>query len=76
MKHTNIHSNAQCNLETVNEKTAPERYPFKDMGLGGIEIKKLGINILNKKYDLEGFNIRMNKKKKQERRFLCLIGFL
>lgn len=50
--------------ETVNEKTAPERYPFKDMGLGGIEIKKLGINILNKKYDLEGFNIRMNKKKK------------
>lgn len=48
----------------LSVKTEPEKYPFKDIGLGGIEIKKLNLNILNNKYDLAGFNIRVNKKKK------------
>lgn len=50
--------------ENVDAKTEPEKYPFKDMGLGGIEIKNLKMNILNKKYDLAGFNIRLSNKKK------------
>ena len=53
--------------ENVDVATEPEKYPFKDMGLGGIEIKNLSMNVLGKKYDLAGFNIRLsNKKKKRE----------
>ena len=36
-----------------------EKYPFKDFGLGGVEIKKLNANVLGKKYYLSGFNVRM-----------------
>lgn len=36
-----------------------EKYPFKDFGLGGVEIKKLNANILGKKYSLAGLNVRM-----------------
>lgn len=38
----------------------PEKYPVKDMGLGGIEIKKIQANIFGEKYKLSGFNIRLN----------------
>ncbi len=40
-----------------------EKYPFKDMGFGGVEIKNLDAKILKKRYQLAGFNIRMNEKK-------------
>ena len=50
--------------ENVDDVIEPEKYPFKDMGLGGIEIKKLSMDILGKKYNLSGFNIRLNNKKK------------
>ena len=40
--------------------TVPEKYPVKDMGLGGIEIKKIQANIFGEKYKLSVFNIRLN----------------
>lgn len=46
----------------------PEKYPFKDMGLGGIEVKGLTANLLGKKYELAGFNIRQVAKN-QEREY-------
>ena len=35
------------------------KYPFKDAGLGGVEIKNLTANLLGKTYSLAGFNIRL-----------------
>lgn len=40
----------------------PEKFPVKDMGFGGVEIKNLNANIFGNKYKLAGFNIRMNQK--------------
>lgn len=37
----------------------PDKYPFKDLGLGGVEIKNLSANILGEKYSLAGFHIRL-----------------
>ncbi len=37
----------------------PEKYPFKDMGLGGVEVKNLSANIFGEKYSLDGFHIRL-----------------
>ena len=36
-----------------------EKYPFRDAGLGGVEVKKLVANVLGKKYSLAGFNVRL-----------------
>lgn len=36
-----------------------EKYPLKQIGFGGIEIKNLRANILNNQFDLAGFNVRM-----------------
>ena len=36
-----------------------EKYPFKDAGLGGVEIKKLRVNFLGDVYKLAGFNVRL-----------------
>ncbi|MFQ6702607.1 MAG: AsmA family protein [Alphaproteobacteria bacterium] len=41
-----------------------EKYPFKDAGLGGFEIKNLSANILGEKYSLAGFHIRLMSHKK------------
>ncbi len=38
---------------------APELYPFKDAGLGGVEVKKLSANILGQSYSLAGLNVRL-----------------
>ena len=38
--------------------TTPEKYPFKDMKFGGIEIKHLRANILGHDYKLTGVNVR------------------
>ncbi len=60
----NIEKNAdgQYSFEKQGENKAissgNSKYPFKDMVLGGIEIKKLHANIFGKKYRLAGFNIR------------------
>lgn len=35
------------------------KYPFKDAGLGGVEIKRLRVNFLGDVYTLSGFNIRL-----------------
>ena len=43
----------------TDEEEKIEKYPFKDFGLGGVEIKKLNANILGKKYSLAGLNIRL-----------------
>ncbi len=57
-------SSGQYSLRALNfEKTTgpdatPDKYPFKDAGLGGVEIKDLRANILGEKYSLAGFHIR------------------
>lgn len=38
----------------------PEKYPFKDAGLGGVEIKNIKANLFGKNYEMAGFNIRLN----------------
>lgn len=67
----NIEKNAdgQYSVETIEEDMSgqvaeeivvqPEKYPFKDAGLGGVEIKKIQANILGQKYALAGFHIRL-----------------
>ena len=45
--------------ETATEEKRLEIYPFKDFGLGGVEIKKLKANVLGKKYSLAGLNVRL-----------------
>ncbi len=45
--------------DLTDEEKKIEKYPFKDFGLGGVEIKKLNANILGKKYSLAGLNIRL-----------------
>lgn len=35
-----------------------QMYPFKDPGLGGVEIRNINANLFGKKYTLAGFNIR------------------
>lgn len=42
--------------------SAPDVYPFKDAGLGGLEIKNLNANIFGQKYSMAGFNIRLMHK--------------
>ncbi|MDW2958267.1 MAG: AsmA family protein [Alphaproteobacteria bacterium] len=37
----------------------PEKYPFKDAGLGGVQVINLDVNFLGDKYSLAGFNIRL-----------------
>ncbi|MBR5153885.1 MAG: AsmA family protein [Alphaproteobacteria bacterium] len=51
--------------QTSTEQSAvqtPEVYPFRDAGLGGLEIKKLNANIFGQKYSVAGFNIRLMHK--------------
>ena len=64
----NVEQNAdgKYSVPMLNKKTEAdvdtkkiEKYPFKDFGLGGVEIKKLNANILGKKYSLAGFNVRL-----------------
>lgn len=53
--------------EAKTENSVPDKYPFKDAGLGGVEVKNLSANILGEKYSLEGFHIRlMPHKEKRE----------
>ena len=49
--------------KTQEGKKEPELYPFKDAGLGGVEIKGLDANILGQKYSLAGFNVQLMKRK-------------
>lgn len=37
----------------------PEKYPFHDPGLGGVEIKNLKLNVFGDSYSLAGFNVRL-----------------
>ncbi len=48
-------------VETVKNdvEMVPELYPFKDAGLGGVEVKNLVANIFGERYSLDGFNIRL-----------------
>jgi hypothetical protein len=66
--NVNIEQNAEgkYSVPFFNKKSEPvvdvkkiEKYPFKDFGLGGVEVKKLNANILGKKYSLSGFNVRL-----------------
>ncbi len=53
--------------KNANAKTTVAKYPFKDAGLGGVEIKNLQMNIFGNKYALGGVNIRKSYKgEKQE----------
>ena len=36
-----------------------EKYPFKDAGLGGVEVKNLRANILGNVYSMSGFHVRL-----------------
>lgn len=36
-----------------------EKYPFRDAGLGGIQVKNLRVNFLGDVYSVAGFNIRL-----------------
>lgn len=46
------------NVKSSEIKNTPTKYPFKDAGLGGVEIKNLQANIFGDKYSLSGINIR------------------
>ncbi len=51
---------AQKSLEQDSGQTVqPEKYPFKDAGLGGVEVKNLKANVFGKNYSLAGFHIRL-----------------
>ena len=41
----------------------PDKYPFKDPGLGGVEVKKLSAKIFGHRYSVAGFNVRHIPKK-------------
>lgn len=41
----------------------PNKYPLKQIGFGGVEIKNLKANILDNKFELAGFNVRMIQRK-------------
>lgn len=51
--------------EQGNVVKEPEKYPFKDAGLGGVQILNLKINFLGDKYSLAGFNIRLMPNKNE-----------
>ena len=42
---------------------AAEKYPFKDAGLGGVEVNNLRANLFGNDYKFSGFNIRMFPRK-------------
>ncbi len=42
----------------VAQVEVPEKYPISDMGLGGVEVQKLRINIPGVSYTLNGFSVR------------------
>ncbi len=48
-----------ANKGKEQENKEPEKFPFKDAGLGGVEVKNLNANILGQQYKLTGFNIRL-----------------
>ena len=50
---------------TPDDKVAanPDKFPFKDAGLGGVEVKGLSANVLGEKYNVAGFHIRLMPKK-------------
>ena len=39
--------------------SGPEKYPFKDFGFGGVEVRNLKANILGEKFSLAGFHVRL-----------------
>ncbi len=39
-------------------QTTPDKYPFEDPGLGGVEVRNLVAHIFDTTYSLAGFNIR------------------
>lgn len=55
--------NEKLDAEKVKNSTVPEKYPFKDAGLGGVEIKNIKANILGNTYSLSGFNVRLMPKR-------------
>lgn len=52
-------SRAVAEQEQTGKSVEPEKYPFKDAGLGGFEIKNLKADIFGQKYSLSGFHIRL-----------------
>lgn len=51
---------AKVKSDQVNDGAQlPEKYPFRDAGLGGVQIKKLRVNFLGDSYSVAGFNIRL-----------------
>ncbi len=49
--------------EGADTKKTPDLYPFKDMGLGSVEVKNLNANVFGKKYSLDGLNVRLVKRR-------------
>lgn len=47
---------------TETQANTPEKFPFKNLGFGGVEIKNLHANIFGEKYKLAGLNVRLNQK--------------
>ncbi len=50
---------ARIKKTTDDAGSVPEKYPFRDVGLGGVQVKKLHVNFLGKAYSVSGFNIRL-----------------
>ncbi len=42
----------------VAQKTQPQKYPFRDLGLGGVEVRNLVAHIFDSTYSVTGFSIR------------------
>ena len=46
------------NIHEKNENKAPTKYPFAELGLGGIELYNLRANLLGEKYAISNFSFR------------------
>ena len=57
-REKDVAANAKKLPENTCDSARPNKFPFEDPGLGGIEIRKLNAEISGEKYSIAGFNIR------------------
>ncbi len=50
---------ARVRKTTDTASVGPEKYPFRDAGLGGVQVKNLRVNFLGDFYSLSGLNVRL-----------------
>lgn len=55
--------NKPVNADATTVNSNPNKYPFKDAELGGVQVQNLVANIVGHRYTLAGFNIRQTPNK-------------